>query len=249
MKNSVSFDFSGTSVLVTGGTSGIGHGIATAFRDAGAHVTVTGTKAAAASYETDLAGMDYRQFVATDPEGARTLAESLEGLDVLVNNAGATFPGGLDEYTPEGFDAALQVNLVAPYRLAHALHDRLAASPAPGGGCVVSIVSMAAFRAVPIVPGYGSAKAGLVAATTNLASRWAGDKIRVNAVAPGNVETPMTAPMAAIPSILSEQLAHIPLGRFGAVEEISPAVLFLASAQAAYITGTVLSVDGGYLTV
>lgn len=249
MTNDLTFDFTGTRVLVTGGTSGIGHGIATAFRDAGAGVTITGTKATSVAYETDLGGMAYRKFDATSAESALELASSIDALDVLVNNAGATFPGGLDEYDPAGFEAAIAVNLLAPYRLMHALHDHLATSPAAGGGSVIGIVSMAAFRAVPIVPGYGSAKAGLMQATRNLAARWAADGIRVNAVAPGNIETPMTAPMNAIPSLVEEQLAHIPMRRFGVVVDVVPAVLYLASRQASYVTGAVVAVDGGYLTL
>lgn len=249
MTNDTAFDFTSTAVLVTGGTSGIGHAIATAFRDAGADVTVTGTRSAPQDYDVDLSGMTYRQLVATDVDAVRDLAGATDRLDVLVNNAGATFPGGLDEYDPDGFGAALELNLLGPYRLTHALHDRLAASTVPGGGSVVSIVSMAAFRAIPVVPGYASAKAGLAQMTRTLASRWARDGIRVNAIAPGNIETPMTAPMSAVPSIVEEQLSHIPMGRFGAVEEIAPAVLFLSSRQAAYVTGAVLAVDGGYLTV
>lgn len=249
MSNDLTFDFTGSRVLVTGGTSGIGNAIATGFRDAGAQVTVTGTRSSAADYTTDLAGLDYRPLVATDTEAPARLAESLGPLDVLVNNAGATFPGGLDEYTPEGFEAAIQTNLLGPYRLTHALHGSLAASTAAGGAAVVSVVSMAAYRAIPLVPGYGSAKAGLVAATRNLATRWAGDGIRVNAVAPGTIETPMTEPMNALPELVRHELDHIPLGRFGRAEEVAPAVLFLASRQAAYVTGSVLAVDGGYLAV
>ena len=249
MANETTFDFTGTSVLVTGGTSGIGHRTASAFREAGAHVTVTGTRETADSYDTDLTSMTYRQLIATDDGSVDAVAAGYDQLDVLVNNAGATFPGGLDEYTPEGFEAALKVNLVGPYRLTHGLHGALAASEAPGGASVISLVSMAAFRAIPLVPGYGSAKAGLVAATRNLASRWAEAGIRVNAVAPGNIETPMTAPMKAVPQIVDEQLAHIPMGRFGAVDDVVPTILFLASRQAGYITGTTIEVDGGYLLV
>jgi NAD(P)-dependent dehydrogenase (short-subunit alcohol dehydrogenase family) len=124
----------------------------------------------------------------------------------------------------------------------------LTASGAAGGASVVSLVSMAAFRAITLVPGYAASKAGLVSMTQNLAARWAGDGIRVNAIAPGNIETPMTAPMAAIPALVAEQVAHIPLGRFGRVEEIVPAALFLSSSAASYVTGAVLAVDGGYLT-
>lgn len=248
MTNTISFDFTGSTVLVTGGTSGIGHGIATAFRDAGASVTVTGTRGAADEYDVDLDGMAYRALTMGSGNALTAFGAAVESLDVLVNNAGATFAGGLDEYDPDGFEEALQVNLQGAYRLTHALHPALKASGATGGASVVNLVSMAAFRAITLVPGYSAAKAGLVSMTQNLGARWAGDGIRVNAIAPGNIETPMTAPMASIPSIMEEQVAHIPMGRFGTVAEIVPAALFLSSAQASYVTGAVLAVDGGYLT-
>ncbi|HET6152529.1 MAG TPA: SDR family oxidoreductase [Marmoricola sp.] len=247
--NGLSFDFTGSRVLVTGGTSGIGHGIATAFRDAGAQVTVTGTRGDAGDYDVDLDGLEYRALTMGSGHALTVFGSSFDQLDVLVNNAGATFAGGLDEYDPDGFDEALEVNLRGPYRLTHACYPALRASTALGGASVVSVVSMAAFRAIPLVPGYAASKAGLVSMTQNLAARWAGDGIRVNAIAPGNIETPMTAPMAAVPSIAAEQLAHIPFGRFGRVEEVVPAALFLCSAQASYVTGSVLAVDGGYLVV
>ena len=109
------------------------------------------------------------------------------------------------------------------------------------------MASMSAFRSVPIVPGYGSAKAGLVTLTHNLARRWVHDGIRVNAVAPGVIDTPMTAPMAHFPELLDAELAHTPMGRLGRPDEIVGAVQFLASSAASYITGHVLVVDGGYL--
>lgn len=246
--NGLSFDFTGARVLVTGGTSGIGHGIATAFRDAGANVTVTGTRAEPSEYDVDLSGLDYRRLALGDADAVTALGASFTTLDVLVNNAGATFAGGLDEYDPAGFEEALRVNLQGAYRLTHACHPALRASEATGGASVVNLVSMAAFRAITLVPGYAAAKAGLVSMTQTLGSRWAADGIRVNAIAPGNIETPMTAPMAAVPSIVEEQIAHIPLGRFGTVAEIVPAALFLSSAAASYVTGAVLAVDGGYLT-
>jgi len=112
---------------------------------------------------------------------------------------------------------------------------------------VVNIVSMAAFRANAIVPGYSAAKAGLVAATRNLAARWVDRGVRVNAVAPGVIDTPMTAPMAAFPELLDAEVAHIPMGRLGTPDEVAGAVLFLSSRAASYVTGTTLAVDGGYL--
>jgi 3-oxoacyl-[acyl-carrier protein] reductase len=111
------------------------------------------------------------------------------------------------------------------------------------------LASMAAIRAVPLVPGYGSAKAGLLSLTRNLAMRWAGDGIRVNAVMPGVIDTPMTAPMALVPEIQQAQLDHIPVGRFGRPDENASAILFLCTENASYITGSAFAVDGGYSVV
>ncbi|OBI23004.1 oxidoreductase [Mycobacterium sp. E2327] len=240
----VSFDFTGTTVLVTGGTSGIGHATATLFRDAGADVTITGTKPAAADYDTDLSGMAYRQLRITDPESVDALAQAFAGLDVLVNNAGANFPGGLDESKPDGFDASVALNLIGPYRLTVALYPALKSSTAAGGASVVNVASMSALRAVPLVPGYGAAKAGVVCITRNLAVKWAHKGIRVNAVAPGTIDTPMTAPMHGAAELVESELAHIPLRRFGSVGEIAPTVAFLCTEQSSYTSGALFVVDG-----
>lgn len=240
----VNFDFTGTTALITGGTSGIGHATATLFRDAGAEVTITGTRPAATDYDTDLTGMAYRQLVITDHESVDAVAESFGSLDVLVNNAGANFPGGLDESTPDGFDASVSVNLTGPYRLTVGLYRALRASTAAGGASIVNLASMSALRAVPLVPGYGAAKAGIICITRNLAVKWAEKGIRVNAVAPGAIDTPMTAPMQFAPELVESELSHIPLRRFGSVGEIAPAIAFLCTEQSAYTSGTVLVVDG-----
>jgi 3-oxoacyl-[acyl-carrier protein] reductase len=240
----VSFDFTGTAVLITGGTSGIGHTTAVLFRDAGAEVAVTGTKAAAADYQADLAGMAYHQLQITDADSVDALAHSFSHLDVLVNNAGANFPGGLDESKPDGFDASVALNLTGPYRLTVALYRALKASTAAGGASVVNLASMSALRAVTLVPGYGAAKAGIVNITRNLAVRWAGKGIRVNAVAPGAIDTPMTAPMHAATELVDAELAHIPLHRFGSVGEVAPTVAFLCTEQSSYTSGAVFVVDG-----
>lgn len=245
--NEVSFDFSDASVVVTGGTSGIGHAIAAAFATAGATVTISGTRSGPEHYDTDLRRFSYRQAELADPDSVDALIDTLGVVDVLVNNAGANFPGGRDEWEPDTFAAALSLNLIGPMRLTMGCRDRLAASTLAGGASVVNMASMAAFRSVPIVPGYGSAKAGLVTLTHNLARQWVADGIRVNAVAPGVVDTPMTAPLAQLPELLESELAHTPMGRLGAPGEIAGAVQFLASSAASYITGHVLVADGGYL--
>ena len=248
MNNVATFDFSGAAVLVTGGTSGIGHAVAGAFADAGATVTVTGTRASPDEYDVDLDGFAYRRLDLARPDGMEELVDGLGRLDVLVNNAGANFPGGRDEWDPLGFADALAVNLTGTMRLSVACRSLLATSTMEGGASVVNLASMSAFRAVPLVPGYSSAKAGVVALTRNLAVHWVEDGTRVNAVAPGLIDTPMTAPMASMPELLEGELRHVPMGRMGTTDDVATAVLFLSSSAARYITGSVLAVDGGYLT-
>ncbi|OBK40868.1 oxidoreductase [Mycobacterium sp. 1245111.1] len=240
----VSFDFTGTTVLVTGGTSGIGHATASLFRDAGADVAVTGTKPAATDYDADLSGVTYHQLAITDHDSVDALTAGFSRLDVLVNNAGANFPGGLDESKPDGFDASVALNLTGPYRLTLGLYRALKASTAAGGASVVNLASMSALRSVPMVPGYSAAKSGIINITRNLAVKWADKGIRVNAVAPGAIDTPMTAPMHGAVELVNAELAHIPLRRFGSVTEIAPAIAFLCTEQSSYTSGAVFVVDG-----
>jgi NAD(P)-dependent dehydrogenase (short-subunit alcohol dehydrogenase family) len=242
----VAFDFTGAQALVTGGTSGIGNAIAHAFADAGAQVTITGTKASTADYTIDLARFTYRQCRLTVTSDIDAVAGSLDGLDVLVNNAGQNLPGGRSEYEPDVFEETVKINLFGAYRMANATRELLAASDLDGGANVVNAASMASFFGIDMVPGYGAAKAGIVQLTKTLAVAWAAHGIRVNAVAPGVVETAMTAPMMPIRELTAPLLARTPMRRFAAPHEIAPPVLFLASPAAAYITGQTLAVDGGF---
>jgi NAD(P)-dependent dehydrogenase (short-subunit alcohol dehydrogenase family) len=249
--NDITFDFTGTSVLVTGGTSGIGLGVASAFAAAGAAVTVTGTRASAADYDVDhgddLSAFTYRQLQIRDHDAVDALAAEFPTLDVLVNNAGANFPDGKDEWDPDGFSAALDLNVEGAQRLTVRLRAALAASGMGGGASVVNIVSMTAYRSTTIVPGYSSAKAALLALTRNLAVHWVGDGIRVNAVAPGLIDTRMTAPMKAFPEMLEAEVGRGVIHRMGTPEEVAAAVLFLSSGVSAFTTGASFAVDGGYL--
>jgi 3-oxoacyl-[acyl-carrier protein] reductase len=240
------FDFGGVSVLVTGGTSGIGLAIARAFHESGAQVTVTGTRADAAEYEIDLDPFSYHRCRMTEPAEIEAIARNFAALDVLVNNAGQNLPGGRSEYEPAVFEEAVTVNLFGAFRMASAVRDLLAVSSIDGGASVVNLASMASFFGIEMVPGYGAAKAGVVQMTKTLAVAWARRAIRVNAVAPGVVDTAMTAPMMEYEQLTAPLLARTPLGRFARAEDIAPAVLFLASPQARYITGQTLAVDGGF---
>lgn len=245
-KATASFDYSGSRVLVTGGSSGIGHGIASAFAAAGAAVTVTGTRAAAADYDIELGAFSYRQLELTDRAAIEQLAASLDKLDVLVNNAGASLPGGRDEWQPEVFDESVHINLLASYHLAHACRGLLSASRLPGGASVIGIASLTSFFGHEMVPGYGAAKAGLVQLSKTLGVSWARHGIRANAVAAGFIDTRMTHFMQDMPEFNDPIMARTPLKRWGNPQDIAGAVLFLASEYASFITGQTLLVDGGY---
>lgn len=242
----VRFDYSGARVLVTGGTSGIGLACASAYRDAGAEVIVTGRAGDALEYDVDLQGMDYRQLDVHDRDALYTLGASLPGLDVLVNNAGGMQE---DEWGPEGFDRSLAVNLHSAFHLSSACKNLLVASDFPGGASIVGIASMTSYFGFEWTPGYGAAKAGLVQLVKTLGVSWGPQGIRANAVAAGLTRTRFTEyTIDHMQEMVADTLKRQGLKRTGEPGDIAGAVLFLTSPAASWITGQTLAVDGGFST-
>lgn len=243
----ISFDYSGASVLVTGGTSGLGASIAAAYNEAGATVTITGTRPSAAAYDEDLSGYRYLQMDVENRDDIDRVAGALPALDIVVNSAGlAFFMLGLDEYEPDVFERAIIMHLTSVQRLAARCAPALMQSRLPGGASIVSMASMSSFFGIDLVPGYGAGKTGLLGLTRVLAVHWAKQNIRVNALAVGMSHSRMTAGVLETPAIADAMLARVPLGRHGIPADAAGATLFLTSAAASWITGQTLAVDGGY---
>ncbi len=247
--NTASYNYKGATILITGGSNGIGFATASAFADSGASVIITGTKDNASDYENDLSRFQYHQLLVQDREAIYQLAEKIPQLDILMNNAGTIMPGGKDEYDPIVFEEAVRINLFSAYHCSKAFQEQLAASELSGGASIMSTASLTSILAVPMVPGYSAAKAALVQMSKTLATAWADQGIRVNSIIAGMIDTRMTEFMKDIPDINDPIMTRTPLKRWGTPEDIANGALFLASQQASFITGQTLVVDGGYSIV
>jgi 2-deoxy-D-gluconate 3-dehydrogenase len=246
----------GKAAIVTGGSKGIGRAIALAFAGAGAGVALgaRGREALdAAVREVEAAGgraIGVPTDV-TDPAQVQALVEAtveaFGTVDVLVNNAGAApFMSTLDQIRPEGFEKYFRVNFTS------ALYCTKAVAPVllgRQGGCVLNVASVAGFIASPGLSYYATAKAAMISLTRTLSREWAAYGVRVNALAPGWIQTEMNeTARQAIPEFNRSVLESIPLGRWGTPEDVAGAALFLCSPAASFITGSVLVVDGGQTT-
>jgi NAD(P)-dependent dehydrogenase (short-subunit alcohol dehydrogenase family) len=231
-------------VLVSGGTSGIGAAIARAFAAEGAEVHVTGASAAealAAAARPDMAGIACCGLDVRDAAAVAAWVGALGELDVVVNCAGIIRRGA--EHEPEAFAQVVDINLNGTMRICAAARAGLKARR----GCIVNTASMLSFFGGGLVPGYSASKGGVAQLTKSLAIAYAADGIRVNAVAPGWIATPLTQGLQDDAARSAQILARTPMGRWGTPEDIAGPVLFLASPAARFVTGVVLPVDGGYL--
>jgi 3-oxoacyl-[acyl-carrier protein] reductase len=239
-------DFSGKQVLVVGGSSGIGNGIAQAFRTKGARVHVCGTRASAADYSpaegSHLEGLDYFQLDVGDAKTIENFREPFERLDVLVLAQGAViYRRG--EFAMDGFRKVIEINLMSLMACATKLHPMLSAAK----GSLIIVSSTAAYHSTKGNPAYNASKTGAVGLTRTLAQAWAEDGIRVNGIAPGLVDTKMTKVTTANPKRLEGAIERIPLKRLGTPADMAGAALFLASPLASYVVGQTLVVDGGLI--
>lgn len=237
-------DFNGQRVLVVGGSSGIGNGIAQAFRQRGATVHVWGTRPAAADYAgekgSDLDGLHYARCNVADAAAVDALQPGFDRLDVLVMCQG-TVRYDREEFEPGTFREVVEVNLNSLMACAHKFYPLLKKSR----GSVIVISSLAGYAARIGNPAYAASKAGAISLTKSLGESWARDGIRVNGVAPGLVPSKLTGVTFDDPERARKVLRGIPAGRFGTPQDIAGPVLFLASPLAAYVIGQTLVVDGG----
>lgn len=238
--------FSDKNILIIGGSSGIGNGIAQCFRTRSANVHVTGTRPVARDYHdlpgSDLSGLSYSMLDVTDPDMIDGFASTVESVDVVVLSQGLVVYNR-EEFEREGWEKVITINLNSLMNCARAFKPFLIQSQ----GSLIVISSVMGFISSVGNPAYAASKAGAVSLTKTLGEAWAAEGIRVNGIAPGFVETKLTATTTENPRRREATLASIPLKRFGTPTDIAGVALFLASPLASYVVGQTILTDGGML--
>ncbi|MEJ8838410.1 SDR family NAD(P)-dependent oxidoreductase [Ramlibacter sp. AN1133] len=248
-----SFNLTDRIALVTGGNGGIGLGMARGLGEAGATVIVVGRneeKSAAALRELQAAGVRAESLpcdVTDEAAVQRLFAQVRERhgrLDILVNNAGATVRKPPQDFTLDEWNGVMDVNLTSVFLCARAAHPLMVAA---GAGKIINIASILSIFGAPYAPAYCASKGGIVQLTKSLAIAWAKDRIQVNAVLPGWIDTELTVGARAQVAGLNERvLARTPAGRWGTPRDLAGIAVFLASAASEFVTGAAIPVDGGY---
>jgi NAD(P)-dependent dehydrogenase (short-subunit alcohol dehydrogenase family) len=232
----------GRRAIVTGGTTGIGAAVAAALAQLGADVTVLGF--GAADYQPPTVGrVVAREVDVTKSDQIEEAIDALETVEIVVNCAGIL--KRVEEHALDVFEQVLAINLTGTMRVCTLARPKLAASR----GCIVNMASMLSFFGGGLVPAYSASKGGVAQLTKSLAISYAPDGIRVNAVAPGWIATPLTQALQDDPARAGPILSRTPLARWGTPADVAGAVCFLASPAASFMTGVILPVDGGYLVV
>ncbi len=245
-------DLTGKGAVVVGGGGGLGRGVAVALAAAGASVVVVGRDRArleGACQAAAAVGGSAVPWVAdiTVPGALEPALDTAAGpvgrLDVLVNCAGIQLRKRALDVTPDDWDAMIDTNLKAVFFSCQAAARRMAGA----GGSIINLTSLTEFIGIPTLSVYGACKGGVAQMTRALAVEWAASGIRVNAVAPGRIRTPMTAELFEDDEVRESFLRLIPMARLGQASDIGDAAVFLASDASSYITGQTLVVDGGWL--
>ena len=234
-----SFDVSGKHVLISGGTGGIGSAFARAFVAHGATVTVTDLKDP--SDELTALGVRYSPLDVRDDDAVEGLAAQIDRLDVVIHCAGRLIRH--EEFKPDVFKDILDIHLVGNLRLANAFRPHLKAT----GGCLINIGSMYSYFGSAMIPAYGAAKTAIVSLTKSLAIAFAEDGIRVNAIAPGWINTEISRRGREEEAFNAKVMARLPTKRWSEPEELAGTAVFLASDASRLINGVTIPVDGGYV--
>lgn len=242
----MTFDFTGRVVLVTGGTKGIGRGIAEAFMRAGAKVIVCGRSAPETPVTSGAASAEFFPLDVREVDAVKglfdTIVERYGRLDVLINNAGGSPNADAATASPRFHESIIRLNLIAPFHMAQLANAIM--QKQPEGGVIEFIGSVSALRPSPGTAAYGAAKAGVLNLVQSLAVEWA-PKVRVVTVSPGLIRTEKSDMHYGDEDGLASVAATIPLGRMGESDDIANGCLYLASPYAAYVSGTNLLIHGG----
>ena len=229
--------------LVTGGTRGIGAGVARSLASAGWSVVAASVSRAEINAFEPQDGIQAQTLDVTDQASVDVVIKNLNRLDALVNCAGILSRG--KEYEIDVFAKVLDINLTGTMRCCLAAHPLLAKN----SGVIVNTASMLSTFGGPLVPAYSASKGGVAQLTKALAGKWAEDGIRVNAIAPGWIETEMTQGLRDDPDRTAGIMSRTPMKRWGKPEEVGALVRWLVSEEAGFVTGAIYPVDGGYLAM